>query len=284
LLIIKILFPLFAIGYILRRISVRDIINILDSASIYFISLALACFVASKLVSAFRTLIVFKKYSIPVSGWENIKLYWIGMFYNLFLPGGIGGDIYKTVIINNKYESGIRLSAGIVLIDRIAGVVALTVLAMIIAPFTSLNDQYLWISVIGIPVSIIGFYGSIMILIPKLKGITSRLLGLSFIVQVLQILSVFALMGAFEINTNHLEYLLIFLISSVAAVLPVSFGGIGIRELVFFSLSKYMNLDQNVAVTISFTFHLITLIASVPGILSLFENKRIKPVPLAKDT
>ena len=28
---------------------------------------------------------------------ENLKINYIGMFYNIFLPGGIGGDVYYEV-------------------------------------------------------------------------------------------------------------------------------------------------------------------------------------------
>ena len=273
---LKVILSLTAIIYILNRISISDIADVLISARIPFLGFAFILFVASKIMAAFRTLLILNRYGISISKWYNLKLYWTGMFYNLFLPGGIGGDIYKTAIINNMHVNGLKISAGAVIMDRISGVAALMVLALLCIPFTTLYNHYGWVTFAGIPVTIIGFFCTILVFTPRLKGIIGGLLGWSFMVQVLQVLSVFLILAAFNIKTNQPEYTLIFLISSIAAMLPVSVGGIGIRELVFFSMSDYFFLDQKVAVAISFTFYLITLLASSWGIISALERRRNK--------
>jgi hypothetical protein len=89
-------------------------------------------------------------------------------------------------------------------------------------------------------------------------------------------LAILLILGAFSINTDLIEYLLIFLISSIAAMLPISIGGIGIREMVFLKISDYLFLDQKVAVAISLTFYLITVFASSFGIISALEKRRNK--------
>jgi uncharacterized membrane protein YbhN (UPF0104 family) len=160
--------------------------------------------------------------------------------------------------------------------DRISGVAALMALALLCIPFTSLYHHYLWVTFAGIPVIMIGFICIILIFTPRLKGIIGGLLGWSFMVQIFQVLSVLLIVAAFHVKTNQPEYLLIFLISSIAAMLPVSVGGIGIRELIFLAMSDYFFLDQKVAVTISFTFYLITLLASSWGVISALERKRNK--------
>jgi uncharacterized membrane protein YbhN (UPF0104 family) len=101
-------------------------------------------------------------------------------------------------------------------------------------------------------------------------------------VQILQMLSVLFIMQAIDIRVHYIEYLLIFLISSVAAMLPISIGGIGIRELVFFSISDYLFLDQKAAVTISFTFYMITVLVSSLGIITALENSRSRKLETGK--
>lgn len=274
--LIKGILSLIAIIYVLKRVNLVDIVTIIKSARYIYLVPAFFLFVISKVASAYRTLLILNQYGIPISGWDNLKLYWTGMFYNLFLPGGIGGDVYKTVMINKMHENGLKISAGSVLIDRIAGVAALIVLALLCIPFTDLSSEYGWLPVAGIPITIIGFIGIILIFLPYLKKIIGRLLIWSFMVQVFQILAILLILGAFSINTDLIEYLLIFLISSVAAMLPISIGGIGIREMVFLKISDYLFLDQKVAVAISLTFYLITVIASSFGIISALEKRRNK--------
>jgi glycosyltransferase 2 family protein len=274
--IIKVILSLIAIIYVLKRVSIGDIINVIKSARDIYLVFAFLLFVASKLMSAWRTLLILQQYGIPISVWDNLKLYWTGMFYNLFLPGGIGGDVYKTLVINNMHKNGIKISAGSVLTDRIAGVAALIVLALLCLPLTGLSSHYGWVTLAGVPITFIGFIGMILIFMPQLKGIIGRLLTWSFIVQVFQMVAIYFILVAFSIKTEQIEYMLIFLISSIAAMLPISVGGIGIREMVFFKLSDYLFLDQKVAVAISLTFYLITVLASSLGIISALEKRRNK--------
>ena len=274
--VFKVVLSLLAIIYVLKRVNFGDIVNVIGSARDLFLVFAFLLFVASKLIAAHRTLLILRQYGIPISGWDNLKLYWTGMFYNLFLPGGIGGDVYKTVIINNMHKSGIKISAGSVITDRIAGVAALIVLALLCLPFTSLTSNYLWVTLAGVPVTIIGFISLILIFMPGLKNITGKLLIWSFVVQIFQMLAILMILTAFSIKAGQIEYLLIFLVSSVAAMLPISVGGIGIREIVFLKMSGYLLLDQKIAVTISLTFYFITVLGSLFGLITALEKRKNK--------
>lgn len=273
-LVLKVVLSLTAIIYVFKKISLADIADIVKSAHLLFLGLAFLLFIISKVMAAFRTLLILNRYGIPISGWDNLKLYWTGMFYNLFLPGGIGGDVYKTVVINNMHTNGIKISAGTVLMDRIGGVTALAVLALLFIPFTSLYDQYGWVTFAGVPLAIIGFISIILVFMPRLKGIAGKLLGWSFLVQIFQVLAVLLILGAFDIENDQPAYLFIFLVSSVAAMLPISVGGIGVRELVFLSISNYLFLDQKVAVAVSLTFYLITVLASLLGAIPALERRK----------
>jgi uncharacterized membrane protein YbhN (UPF0104 family) len=275
---LKFVLSLFALIYVLKRVSLDDIAMLLSSSSSGYLFCALLAFIGSKILSAFRALLILKHYSVPISQWDNLKLYWTGMFYNLFLPGGIGGDIFKTVVINNEYRSGIKVSAIAVLMDRIAGVAALIILAFIISGLAVSGERWVWYSITGVPVTLIGFIAFVLLFMPGIKGILPELLGWSFMVQICQVVSLIFILNAFNIESGQMKYLLIFLISSVAAMLPISLGGIGIREMVFFSVSNYFLLDPKAAVTISFAFYLITLLVSSIGIITALERRRnIKP-------
>lgn len=50
-----------------------------------------------------------------------MKLYWLGMFYNLFLPGSISGDAYKIVILKRRYNAPYKKTSAAVLLDRFNG-------------------------------------------------------------------------------------------------------------------------------------------------------------------
>lgn len=271
--LLKLLLSGIAIAYVLKKISPSDIAHTLGSARTLYLAFAFLLFMASKTAAAFRTFLILKRYGVDISLWENIKLYWAGMFYNLFLPGGIGGDVYKTLVINEMHGHGMKTSGGAILMDRISGVTALIILALLFVPFTGLHKVYGWVSVAGIPLSLAGFYVALTIFTPRLKKMTGKLLTWSFLVQMLQIFSVFFILTAFHVGHQPFEYLFLFLVSSVAAMLPISIGGIGIREMVFLWGSHVLSLNQEIAVTISLTFYVISAAGSSLGVAAILQNK-----------
>jgi hypothetical protein len=244
--------------------------------------LAILFYSVSKIVSAHRTLIIVRSYKIPVSASDNLKLYWKGMFYNLFLPGGIGGDAYKAVVFSKLHKGKLLHSASAMLLDRIAGAVALVCLALMFFPFTAISKGWIWISITSIPFCIACFYFLTILFNPDLKLIVPKLLGWSFIVQILQILSAMFILNAYGIDEKYASYILLFLVSSLAAMLPLSVGGVGIREVVFLTGSGFLSTDQTYSVTISFTFYLISLFVALPGVLmktrSLEGSQLVSPL------
>src|SRR5687767_5029490 len=82
---------------------------------------AIIFFNISKIFSSIRLNGLLKNIEIGLSHKENLKLYYQGMFYNLFLPGGIGGDAYKSYILNKNAKAPFKQIVGALLYDRISG-------------------------------------------------------------------------------------------------------------------------------------------------------------------
>ncbi|MEP0712640.1 MAG: lysylphosphatidylglycerol synthase domain-containing protein, partial [Algoriphagus sp.] len=54
-------------------------------------------------------------------------------------------------------------------------------------------------------------------------------------------------------------------LSSIVAVLPLTIGGVGARELVFVYAHTYAGIDEATAVAFSLIFFLITAMVSLTG-------------------
>ena len=234
--------------------------------------MGLVVFTCSKLVSAVRLNINFKNIGIQLPEWQNIRLYWLGMFYNLFLPGSVGGDAYKVILLQKKYNSGYQKITAAVLLDRISGLLGLGLLLSLYAFFVLpgiLNP----VLVTGLAfLAILAFY----FLLKKwlmyfLSGFTPTLL-LGLVVQVLQVVCIYFIMAALKIPGQLSGYVFVFLCSSALSVLPLTIGGLGIREIVFLEGSQYLGLLPDAAVLISLLFYLITLISSGAGMYFVFKN------------
>jgi hypothetical protein len=99
---------------------------------------------------------------------------------------------------------------------------------------------------------------------------------LSFGVQGLQLMCTWFIILSLGGGDGYMEdYLLVFLVSSIVAVLPISIGGMGVRELTFLYGSQYLGINSELAVSISLMFYLITALVSFTGLWYV-----VKPVDL----
>jgi glycosyltransferase 2 family protein len=265
-LLAKVLVTAICLWYVSRKIDFREAFAVIQKANWFFIFLALVLFTLSKVLSSVRLNIYFRNIQIHLPEWTNIKLYWLGMFYNLFLPGSITGDAYKVIRLTKTFETPYKKTSAAVLLDRFSGLAGL---GLILAAYSILVlTQKLYVSALiaGALGAILALYLVIRFLLADfLPGFIPTLLW-GIAVQVAQVLSVYCIIYALRIPDNHTEYIFIFLTSSVVAVLPLTIGGLGARELVFLWGANYFGLHQESSVMISLLFYFITVFSSSWGL------------------
>ena len=89
---------------------------------------AIFMYVIVELAAVVRWQILLRVQGINLSNGRILALFFIGMFYNQFLPGGTGGDIIKTYLLwkeTPKQKPGALLA---VMFDRMVGLIALIVI------------------------------------------------------------------------------------------------------------------------------------------------------------
>jgi uncharacterized protein (TIRG00374 family) len=116
---------LLAIWWVLYNISFKEVIAVFSTANLWYLVVALVFIIFSSILSGFRQNLSFRSTGAHISPILNLKLFWLGMFYNLFLPGGIGGDGMKVYLVNKYRQNGVRKNIGAMLVNRIAGLVAI---------------------------------------------------------------------------------------------------------------------------------------------------------------
>jgi len=174
----------------------------------------------------------------------------------------------------------VKLLSAAVLLDRISGVVGLGILAVVYYYFVFHGANYSLLLLCLLPVGIAVYYFVVVKIFPSfIKGFWPTLwLGLA--VQVLQVLCAYSIMNALHISEHQTAYILIFLLSSIVAILPFTIGGLGAREVVFLWGSNTLLHITNdpTPVSISITFYLITVVISFIGVYWVYNNplKEIK--------
>jgi uncharacterized membrane protein YbhN (UPF0104 family) len=267
-----------ALVYVFSKINFVEVIRTYRSVNIPFLVLAIVFFILSKIISAYRLNLYFKSINLELSDRFNLKLYLLGMFYNLFLPGGVGGDGYKIFFLGKKF--GIKKSQVFwsVLLDRISGVVSLILLVIIFSYFMVINisfpyKYFIWIL---IPVILFIYFLIIKLYLPQFKAIYWGTNYQSLIVQAAQVLCALLILVSVGTPDMIMNYLFLFLISSIVAMLPISIGGMGLRELTFMYGAGILNLNVEVSVALSLMFYLISVFVSLFGIYYSLNPAKIK--------
>jgi uncharacterized membrane protein YbhN (UPF0104 family) len=258
--------------YVSRKIDWHTAMATFAQSNLLWLLSAVILFTASKLVSSVRLNVYFANIHVMLSQRSNLRLYWLGMFYNLFLPGGIGGDAYKVILLNRSHQYPAKQLTAAVFLDRISGVVGLGILAVIYYYLLYNGANYsLWLLLLLVP-GIALYYLFVRKLFPSfIKGFWPAL-WLGIAVQALQVLCAYAIMQALNLHEHYLAYVFIFLLSSIVAILPFTIGGLGAREVVFLWGSKQFLLNQSESVCISLLFYLITVVVSLVGIVWVYRN------------
>lgn len=257
-----------AMWFVFQNIDWNQTQQILLNANWFWLSLATLFFIASKVLSSYRLNLYFSNVGLQLTERVNLRLYWIGMFYNLFLPGGIGGDGYKVYLLNKEYEVGSKSLIQASLLDRISGLVALVSLGGLGYLFidqSNLPGFLLVVNWLGLILTLPIFYFLIRRFFKIFLSSFYQTTTYSFGVQLLQVISAYFILRSLDVDSLFLEYQVLFLISSVVAVFPFTIGGVGARELTFILGYEYVGIDQNIAVAFSLIFFLITAVVSLIG-------------------
>ncbi len=276
-LLLKILLTGAALWFVFHKIEIERVAEALKFADPIWLFFAFLFFNLSKIASAFRLNIYFRAIGLKLTEAYNLALYYVGMFYNLFLPGGIGGDGYKVYLLNKHFKSGVKPLLQAVLLDRLSGLAALVLYACLLFSVSDYAALYHWATILAIFAALLVFpisYLATKLLFKRFLSIFTSTMSWGMGVQLLQLLSAWAILKSLGIENMELEYLTLFLISSVVAVLPLTIGGVGVRELTFLYGLGFLGVDPTDGVTFSFLFFLITALSSLMG---LFLLNRVEP-------
>ncbi len=221
-----------------------------------------------------------------------VVLYFVGSFFNTFLPTGVGGDVVRIYELSRDSQRTSE-SVGTVFVDRLAGLVVLFGLALAALPFSGglitaeLKLATLTIAGGGILAAWLLFQRSwadrLLELLPfgdrfrgKVTelyqavhacgtGAMGRALGISLLFNLILVSHVAILAVGLGIRVSLWYYLLFVPLISFSLVLPISISGLGVRETTFVLLFGQAGVEQPQALALSLAFYGVTLATGLVG-------------------
>lgn len=272
---VKIAISCIAIIILFRLIPFQTVFDIIRTGNIYFLLAGILFLFFSQVLSAVRLNIFLKQVGVLLSTGTGIGLYLAGMLYNLVIPGGIGGDGYKIYKLKNQHDVSLSQLLKTVFSDRLSGLVAILICSLLLASVIQTEittTKWLWVLIV--PVIILYFIISNKLFHIFRPALSTALL-FSAGVQTLQMISVYCIARAIGADINA-ELFLIFLISSIAAVIPITVGGLGSREFVFLYGANLLHSNAENNIAISLLFYVSTIIIAISGLYFILLDKQVR--------
>ncbi|SHI94256.1 hypothetical protein SAMN05443429_106149 [Cruoricaptor ignavus] len=266
---VKILVSLALLFFVFRKIPLKDITDLWRQVNFFYLIPAAILFLISQIISALRLQKFFETADFPLSFHSNLKLYFVGMFYNFFIPGGIGGDAYKVFALNKKFGWNAKRLTAAIFIDRLIGLICICLIICILAIFFLPKFWIYEVLLFLIGLAISWFF--IKKLFPILSVNFWSGLLYSAGVQACQLICFALLLKSLGVSDGYGVYSLVFLLSSVLSL--ISFAGLGIREMLFLQASKLFEFSPEFSVSASLLFTIITAFFSLFGVY--FQAKKL---------
>lgn len=299
--ILKLCVSVGLLSYLIFLIDWDQVLVIMKLSNKWILGSVLFITLGSFVYSALRWRLILADNHINYSFWKAYKGYLIGLFYSIFLPGVLGGDPIRIGICVQNTKCSITTSTAAVLLERVGGFVSVLFIFFtmtVVSPMsvstllTVSNTQ--WLSVFGILGIIIGFViiatrriwvrwipqkskNKLVTIILRflhtfantLSTLSNRtlwlVLVLSILFQVLDIAATFLLSRAIGMQVPIYAYFVIIPLTYLVLVLPVSLGGLGLREGTLVFLLSRFGAHETTAVLLSFLIYLNRMLVGCIG-------------------
>lgn len=297
--------------FLFKQVDKKILLETIKGSNKYLLFLSLFIFFITYPLGLLRWKMLLNAADIRLSFKRVIIAFAGGMFFNLFLPSTIGGDLVRSLDLA-AHTRRPREVVATVFLDRLSGYMGLVAMALLAVSFgrSFIQDKSVFIYIAIITAILIGiltvsFNNFLFSKINKLlrppnagrirewlrdlhqeihifkrhkKAIVNNLV-LSFIIQAINpaVFYVIALSLGIKIN---IVYFFVFLpIISAVTMLPISIGGLGLRDAttIFFFTRAGVSKDLTFAMSL-LAFFFILICASVGGIIYVLtvHHRRIQ--------
>lgn len=228
---------------------------------------------------------------------QVLPSYYVGMFFNNFLPTGVGGDIARTVHLT-LHGHGLKPLISSALADRAIGMAVMLTLgsiSLLLSPdlYIDLSRRFYLVSlvVLALVAGTLFFWYSDRLPVERLsqryrhtrlrhslieiarllftyRTATRRVLVavlLSIVMQALVIMTYYQLAHGIGIDLSFITFVAFVSMVQLAASLPISLGGLGVREGVLVALLAGVGVDTQIGVALSLLFLMVMWLCSLPG-------------------
>ena len=287
---------------LLYRVNLAELHSALHGSIWWLFGLSTFVIAARIVLAAYRWRRLLKVAGIHVSLYRLSYWYYVALFFNMFLPTVLGGDIVR--IYRLAQYSGRRVdSVAIVFMERLIGMLAmigLAVAAVALSP-QARQDPRVYVAVLAIA----GLYALAFVAVfqPRLnrlcvaffrrlrlerianevhsayaafyalrqhRGVLVTTFAISVVLHVIGVICTYWIGLSLQLDVSWTFYFLAAPIIWLLTMLPISINGLGVREAGFVLFFSAVGVTTASALLLSFlTFAQVVLVGLLGGILDL---------------
>lgn len=296
---------------VLTRVDLSQAWARFQQISLPFVIFALVYYTGCQWLSCWRWQVILRStgYLIPMR--TLLSSYFAGMFLNTFLPGSFGGDVYRVYRVAQQSKNS-EVAFVSVFLERFTGIAALLAIALLgLPPAFRLVGRW---DIILLLMSCTGLLtgGVLLMISPKLliwaepllnklhlRGLIARFakvqvllknfaqqrqalawsMGLSLLLQLVIVYYYYLVAQQLKIPISYWELLVFVPIVVVVTLVPLSLGGLGVREGLLAYLFSRVGLTVEQALLLSLTLAVLGWLLSLPGgMILLLDSAGIQQI------
>jgi len=297
LILLKILLSVLLFAYVIAKVSPRNVWATMRSADPSLLTLAAGVFLVSSLIGSWLWARLLRAQGVVIPYPRAASYYFVGLFFNNFLPSNIGGDIAR-ISDASKHADHVSPVFSATLMERLIGVVSIGFLAVAasVAAFHRLHLYAVYGATLAVFLLAVAFFASIFhrgilqaferpfraVGAQRLERGIARLMDdlhgfrneggalaqafvASTLVQISRIYVHYLVGVALGVRISLSYYFLFVPVLAALISLPISLNGIGVREGAAVVLFQTAGLSREQSFSIPFLTYVISVLISLLG-------------------
>jgi uncharacterized protein (TIRG00374 family) len=295
--VLKVLFSGALVGWLVARNDMRQILQILESLSPGILAAVVLLYLGSMIINAVKWRLLLDQRRLR----DLFVFILIAQYYSMLFPGQIAGEAVKVYKLGRLGHDTEKIAASVA-VDRLTGLMAVVLVALagIAVSRNPVAEGFaLWmcLALAGIlsgtyflyhpriekcfkrlalvllrPVPranawvrpVFGFIDAWRVYL-KRPGLMLRVVAVGVVLQLVCVVINLVIARQVGIDVSFADWCWIFGIVSMVVFLPVTFGGLGLREGGFVLLLSFFNVPGEKALALSFTVFAIQLLGALVG-------------------
>ena len=300
-----------AVSYIVLKVDLGKTLDIMRSASPWWLAASALLTIATTLPMAWRWQLLLAVRGVHDSFWWLLRAYFVSSAVGQILPTSVGGDASRIFETARRHPGRITPITGSVLLERAIGgavTVLLAGIGLLLAIGRYNIGAYVWIEllfVVGTIAAGIGFFSRrvrarLRFALPYARRLrletparavydgihgyrdhvsTLVVVGVvTIVMQVFRIVAIYASGRAVGIHLPVLPYFVLGPLLFLVLLVPFTVNGIGVREAFFVSFLGKLGVNADAAFACGFIFFVMTIVLALPGmVIILWEGLRRRP-------